>query len=526
MILHVNLLKYQKKYKMKLLSIGTDRKIFEQGSYVNIRQSEYGNLFEEVNIIVFSHESHGFRDMIQISKNVFAYPTNSKTKLLYLWDAYRLASKKISKDKNNFVLSTQDPFETGFIGVCLKLLLNIPLHIQIHTDFANKYFIKHSFLNTLRVIIGNITIPYADNLRVVSKRIKTSISDLNLNVDVLPIMNNSWQDFDSKINKSNKNIITVSRLEKEKDVGTLITAFKKVVDVFSDTRLIIVGDGGDRKRLEDMVSFLNIKEKVVFTGWKENIIDVYKDSCIYVSTSLYEGYGMSIVEGALSYNALVISDTGIAGEVFVDNESALVCKQGNSNAFADAIIRLLKDDDFRINMCNKAYEVAKKHLLSKDQYLKSYKENIEKTKSLFKSKEYFLTRIFVFLLAIINNNKLIRFIIAGGFVALTQIYVLYILTDIFLIWYLYSSMLSFVYACVSSFFLQKFWAFKDYEKKNALAQFVKFVIVAVIGISINTTFMYLLVDLIGLWYVFSQFVTGIIVAIINFLIYKFFIFKT
>ncbi len=510
---------------MKLLTIGTDRKIFENGSYVNMRLLEYGNIFDEVHVIVFSHKSHGLTKDFKIGNNVFAYPTNSKTKVSYLWDAYVLASKKISKDKDNFVLSVQDPFETGLVGVLLKILLNLPLHIQIHTDFVNKHFGRSSFLNIIRTIIANITIPYADNLRVVSKRIKNSIIDLNSNVDILPIINSSWQNFDSQIDKNNKNIITVSRLEQEKDISTLILAFKKVIDVFPDARLIIVGDGREKSNLENMVSDLDINGKVIFTGWKDNINDVYKDSCIYVSTSLYEGYGMSIVEAALSYNALVISDTGIANDIFVNNESALVCKQGDPEAFGDAIIRLLENGDLRLDMCKKAYDEAKKHIISKDDYLKSYKENIEKTKLLFKSREYFLVRVLLFLLTIINHNKIIRFIIAGGFVALTQIYVLYLLTDIFLIWYLYSSMLSFVYACVSSFFLQKFWAFKDYEKKNALAQFIKFVVVALIGISINTTFMYVLVDLFGLWYVFSQFVTGVIVAIINFLIYKFFIFK-
>ena len=68
---------------MFLISIGTDRKIFEEGSPVRNRQVEYGSLFDTTHIVVWNERNKGEFGLINISKNVFVHPTNSKNKLFY-----------------------------------------------------------------------------------------------------------------------------------------------------------------------------------------------------------------------------------------------------------------------------------------------------------------------------------------------------------------------------------------------------------------------------------------------------------
>ena len=131
---------------MKVISIGTDRKIFEEGSAVRGRMVEYGRLFEKLDIIIFSNRIMNHESRIKISENVWAYPTNSRNKFWYVIDAIRVGKKIIHNSKfliHNSVLSTQDPFETGIVGLFLKLFYRLPMQVQLHTDFANKYFIKN-----------------------------------------------------------------------------------------------------------------------------------------------------------------------------------------------------------------------------------------------------------------------------------------------------------------------------------------------------------------------------------------------
>src|SRR3990167_8179551 len=97
---------------IKVISIGTDRKIFEEGSAVRQRQVEYGQLFEKLEIIVFSSRSMNYESKIMLSENIYAYPTSSNNRFFALWDAYKLVKGIIHNSDpiiQNMVLSTQDP---------------------------------------------------------------------------------------------------------------------------------------------------------------------------------------------------------------------------------------------------------------------------------------------------------------------------------------------------------------------------------------------------------------------------------
>src|SRR4051812_29465535 len=105
---------------MKVLTIGTDRKLFENDSTVLLRALEYASKMEESHIIVFSLKNQNFQ--YKTTNNLHIYPTNSKSRLDYVFDAIKIG-KKITKE-NNFifgqsVISAQDPFETGLVGYFL-----------------------------------------------------------------------------------------------------------------------------------------------------------------------------------------------------------------------------------------------------------------------------------------------------------------------------------------------------------------------------------------------------------------------
>ena len=77
---------------LKVLMIGSDRKLFEEGSAVVERIKGYGALVEELHIIVFALKSLGFTDK-RIAPNVWIYPTNSFSRWLYIYDAASLGKK-------------------------------------------------------------------------------------------------------------------------------------------------------------------------------------------------------------------------------------------------------------------------------------------------------------------------------------------------------------------------------------------------------------------------------------------------
>lgn len=500
---------------MKLISIGTDRKILEEGSAVRQRNIEYGELFEELHIIVFGINQKSKVKRQKISDNVWVYSTNSKNKLAYLLDAYRLAKNIIREiGKEGVVVTTQDPFETGLVGLLLKLVYKLPLNVQIHTDFANRYFILHSLLNTIRFAIGEVVLSFADSVRVVSERVKRSVHNDPELISVLSI----WvekpkvQSPKPKPNTDKIKFLSIARLEREKDLGTAIRALKKVLDTGVDAELVIVGDGSEGVSLERLARELNIEKRVTFAGWRSDLSKFYAEADAYISTSLYEGYGMSMVEAAFYGLPLVISDTGVAGELFTYGKEAIICKRGDVEDFSQAMRLLARNIELRYKMGSLARQAVEGSYITKEQYLNKWREAME-----------FAVR--GARLSFFKKNILARYLVAGITAASSNIVLLYVFTDILDIWYLFSSTLSFIIGITLSFILQKFWTFGDRQVEGAHYQFSKYLGVGILGIMINTTSMYIMVDWLDIWYILAQIITGVFIAVFNFIMYKFLIFK-
>lgn len=507
---------------MKVISISTDRKLFKENSAVRQRVIEYGKFFDEIHIIVFSlQKTEGKISNVKISENIFVYPTNSKNKLFYVWDTF-VAARKIIGNSRDVVISSQDPFEMGLVGALLKLFLNLPLHVQVHADFMHKYFSRLSLLNKVRFFMAEFVLKYSDRVRVVSERIKKSIEAFSKNIDILPIKTQISADFSEEIKKPFPfTLLMVCRFEKEKNIETVLRAIK---DLDKSIGLCLVGDGSQRKNLELIAKSLELQNQVSFAGWQNNLAPYYKMADVFISASLYEGYGISTVEAAYFRKPLILSETGVVGEIFREGESAFVCDAKDANCFTKSISSLYKDKNLAERMGQSAKMSADKHLNSQNNYLKEYADSITKTVTNFK-KRGFISRVFDFKKTAFNSFMILRYFICGITAAATNIILLYIFTDIFGIWYLYSSVLSFLLALVVSFVLQKFVVFKDTETVGVRAQFSKFLIVAVLGVLTNTSLVFVCVDIFGIWYILSQIIAGVFVMVQNFLLYKLFIFN-
>ena len=106
-----------------------------------------------------------------------------------------------------------------------------------------------------------------------------------------------------------------------------------------------------------------------------------------------------------------------------------------------------------------------------------------------------------------------------------NIAILYILTDIFHLWYLASAVISFCCGIVASYLLQKFFTFKESSTKNLHIQFSFFVLYNIVMLGLNTLLMYVFVDIFGFWYLFSQIFITICTAFINYLFFSRIMFK-
>lgn len=379
---------------MKILSIGSDRKLFEKDSSVALRSVQYGSLVESMYIVVFSLKSHNLSEF-SLGNNIIVYPTNSSSRFWYIFDAIKIG-KKIIVDKKFIrgadIITCQDPFESGFVGWRIAHKFNLPFYLQIHTDFLSVYF-KTSFLQTLRVSIAKFLLPKANGIRVVSKRILDSINKANIKLKheakILPIRVNAEEivadqteiPSSSDLKKLFPNfkfiILMASRLAKEKRISDAISVFARILNNHPHIGLCIVGEGPLKGELENQCKKLKISNSVAFLGWRSDVPLLMKTANMFMSVSEYEGYGMSVIEAGLSGCPVLTTNVGIASDFLEHNKNSYICPVGDTLCIYEGVSKLIQDNAFRYQISTKLMDDLKAHILTKEEYSKRYIKLLE-----------------------------------------------------------------------------------------------------------------------------------------------------
>ncbi len=378
---------------MKILIINLDKNIFKADSRSLNDLKDYSRFFDKLFIISWTREKE---KPIFYENRLFVYPTNSSSRLFYIFDTCRIFRKFIKKEKIDLV-SSQDPFETGFAAFLISRFFKISLHLQAHTDFLSPYFRKGSPLNCFRVLIAKFLIPRADCIRVVSSRIKMSLKKLchkpKKEAIVLPIFVDIEKikkamvktDLHKKYPQFDFIILMASRLTAEKNINLAIKAMKEICDTNirmhandannankKNVGLIIVGEGTKEKKLKACSS--KIKTNVMFEPWTENLASYYKTADLFLLTSNFEGYGRTVVEAMAGKCPVIMTDVGLAGEVLIDKKDGLVIPVGNKKKLVEGILKLIENRELRAELIRNEEKIMN-FWPSKEGYLKAYRES-------------------------------------------------------------------------------------------------------------------------------------------------------
>lgn len=149
----------------------------------------------------------------------------------------------------------------------------------------------------------------------------------------------------------NKQVISVGRLHAQKGYDMLIDVWKLVSQRHPDWQLNVYGDGDDRAFLERKTKDLGLADSLHWEHATTDIVSRYLDSSIYVMTSRYEGFGLVLVE-AMSCGLPCVSFDCPHGpsDIIRDGEDGILVAPNNIQAMADAICRLIADEELRERM--------------------------------------------------------------------------------------------------------------------------------------------------------------------------------
>ena len=160
-----------------------------------------------------------------------------------------------------------------------------------------------------------------------------------------------------------KRIVSVGRLEPQKNHKLLLDAFAEFHKCYPEYELHIFGVGELDKDLRQQAGILGIGDRVVFRGFSSNVQQEIRDSAMFVLSSDYEGISNSMIE-ALAMGVPVIStDCPVGGSrMYIENGvSGLLTPVGDQKALAEAMLKIAGDCAFADGLSANGVKAAKRY---------------------------------------------------------------------------------------------------------------------------------------------------------------------
>ncbi|MBU0476961.1 glycosyltransferase [bacterium] len=263
------------------------------------------------------------------------------------WHIYKLLGISFFLKQGHFDILHSYLFHANIIGRVCGRMAGIPIIIS-SIRVCEKKKLYHLWMDRITNWMVNLEI-------CVSKGVKNfTIEKAGIPEHKLKIVENGIPDsfldaVTSYRNKKAHSLIvgTVARLSEQKGIEYLLYASERVIKQFPDITFIIAGKGPLASQLEELSGKLNISRNVKFIGFRKDIPELLSVIDIFVLPSLWEGMPNVVLEAMAAGKPAIATDTGGSKDIIDNNINGVLVEPENSEALAEAILKLLKNPDER-----------------------------------------------------------------------------------------------------------------------------------------------------------------------------------
>ena len=259
--------------------------------------------------------------------------------------------KHVQQSKPSIIVS--------FIGRINVLVLTACLGLRIPIIVSERNDPKHDGRSAVMLEYCNLIYMKAKAVIYQTKYEQSCFSSRLKNGVVIPNPVSVTVQLNSK--KNPHEIVTVGRLQPQKNHAMLLVALSEVVKNYPDTVLRIYGDGGLRKQLEKMTKELQIDSNTEFCG---NVLDLHNrinEANVFVLCSNYEGLSNALIEAMMLGMVCISTDYPGAEEVIINGVNGFLVPRNNASRLADIIQKVFVDREL-------SNDISKKAVLSSKQY--------------------------------------------------------------------------------------------------------------------------------------------------------------
>ncbi len=386
---------------MQVLMIGFDHTMIAQKSSVpgdtRERHLKYAEALRQsypdgrITVIVKTSSVSTLAQPIILSNGLTIYPVPCQ-RWKFVWDAMRVITPVLKREHFDLV-TTQSPFDDGWLGVWLKRRFSIPLNVQMRSSFLDvPFWIKERpVIYRIFNVVGKWVARRANTIRVVSHGEKQRLEDrfpalqgkifalhplVNVSTFNKPLQQEEKEHVQCVLQQHGMNgkpfLFFAGRLVRQKNLPTLLHAFALVLQKTSKAALVIAGDGQLRGRLEELARQLGVDNHILWLGnvSLKALRGWYALAQGFVLPSFHEGVPKVLLESYLMGTPVIAAPFVSARELIQNEKTGFVTQSfTDSIELAEKMAYLLNTEDLSKKMAEEGKAHITNYLLPEDVYM-------------------------------------------------------------------------------------------------------------------------------------------------------------
>ncbi|MFX0204880.1 MAG: glycosyltransferase [Candidatus Hodarchaeota archaeon] len=277
--------------------------------------------------------------------------------------------KKASKFQADVIIA-EFAYFTGLIGAIAGKLSRKPCIIRaIGSDLkvgAQALLVEGAIFRFQRKKVSSWALKNASGVICVSKDLENIAKSLGAKSSIVippPIDFSEFKENSTCAPRKDRVIISVANLTPVKGMSYLIRAMRSI----NDGKLVIIGDGPERKDLESLSLNLGLSDRVLFLGWVNHGLRFWnhlRNSTVFVLPSISEGFPRALIEAMACGLPVVATKVGGVPDVIRDGVNGYLVPSRDEEALSEAIEKVLNNINFRKSASYENKKVAKDYIMS------------------------------------------------------------------------------------------------------------------------------------------------------------------
>lgn len=372
---------------MKLLMIsgfgGTELARGKRGAFYNTLE-EFHRYWERIDIIL-PRMTNGELRITNLFDNVFLHPSSFPLTFQPFWILKKGADLYHQYKFDLVTVHDYPPFYNGLGARWFGHKTKVPYVLEVHhiPGYPRAGSIKERIYRQAWTMMAKFETAKARAVRVVNqKETPEFLMKVGVSKEKIVYIPSMYIDLDifkhySEVGKK-YDLVFASRLEKNKGIFDLIKAVKIAKEKKPDIKLLIIGQGAEKKNLELQTINYKLQTNIVFSGWLETARDVamaMQSAKIFVNPSFNEGGPRVVLEAMACGLPVITTKVGLMHDLVRDGENGLFTDWEPSK-MSEVILQLLGDASLQSEFSEAGQTIAQQ--FEKKAMIRNYAEKLQK----------------------------------------------------------------------------------------------------------------------------------------------------